>query len=155
MNVRSKFGLLLSVMLLAGAWSVPAHSEHEHAAPHGGALVDLGEGVGHVAHVEFVLDKEIGRLTAYVLDGEAENGIRLEQESIELIVTVPGRQSSPVELAAVANELTGEVVGDTSEFSATVESLIGVESFDAEIVSLYVKGKEFSSVMFGYPVGNE
>ena len=47
---------------------------HEHTAPHGGTLVALGEEFGHL---ELLLNKETGELTAYVLDGEAEKPVRL------------------------------------------------------------------------------
>ena len=47
---------------------------HEHVAPHGGALVELGE---ELAHLELVHDPTTGTLTAYVLDGEAEQAVRV------------------------------------------------------------------------------
>ena len=54
------------------------HEHHEHTAPHGGALVGLGK---EFAHVELVLEKATGKLTGYVLDGEAEKPVRLRAES--------------------------------------------------------------------------
>jgi hypothetical protein len=43
---------------------------HVHTAPHGGLLVEVGD---HQFNVELVIDREIGRIAAYVLDGHAEN----------------------------------------------------------------------------------
>ena len=51
-------------------------AKHEHHAPHHGALEVLGD---EFAHVELVLDEKTGRLTAYVLDGEAENPRALQE----------------------------------------------------------------------------
>src|SRR5881628_3178191 len=82
---------------------------HEHHAPHGGALQVLGE---EAAHVELSLDTKTGKLTAWVLDGEAERPVRIAQPSLHLTLTDIGT----VDLAAVANPLTGETAGDTSQF---------------------------------------
>jgi hypothetical protein len=38
---------------------------HEHKAPHGGLLVEVGE---EFAYIELVLDRTSGTLTAYMLD---------------------------------------------------------------------------------------
>jgi hypothetical protein len=120
---------------------------HEHKARHGGTLVEIGE---EFAHVEVVLDSETGKLTAYVLDGEVEKSERLKQGT--LTVKVNGK---PVELAGVANELTGEKAGDTSEFSAESPMLKGVKAFDGVIVEIAVRGKAFKDVSFKFPQGND
>ncbi len=127
------------------------HGGHEHDAPHDGTLVVFGS---ETAHLEFVLDATTGQLEAWVLDGSAENGVRVSQESIELLVTVDGK-SETIKLAARANKLSGEKPGDTSEFEATSALLKGVTKFDATVVSLTVKGTEFKSVEFPFPAGNE
>ena len=58
------------------------HAHHHHTAPHGGALVVLGE---EFAHVEFVLEeKRPENSLVYVLDSEAEKPVRLSQKTIEL-----------------------------------------------------------------------
>lgn len=131
-----------------------AHGEscdHHHAAPHGGALVALGD---HFAHLEMLLDAETGTLTAYVLDGEAEKSIRLKQGAIEISVLV-GSERHVVSLGAVENVLTGETVGDSSEFRATVEALQGQERFVGQVKALAVRGQELRDVSFLYPEGNE
>jgi hypothetical protein len=56
---------------------------HEHHAPHDGTLVELGE---EFAHLELVLNAQTGTLTVYVLDGEAEQSVRIAQPEIELTV---------------------------------------------------------------------
>src|SRR5438045_6213064 len=60
------------------------HDHHHHHAdkgPHGGALVAIGE---DDAHLEFVLDADTGKLTAYVLDGAAEKPVAIKQAKLQL-----------------------------------------------------------------------
>src|SRR5580692_2910328 len=64
----------------AEAAKTPPH-EHEHKAPHGGSLVELGEEFGHV---ELVSDPGSGKITAYILDGEAEESVKIQQPELEL-----------------------------------------------------------------------
>lgn len=146
-------------MLLALTFAASSLSAHEHHAPHEGALVVLGE---EFAHVEFVLDPGAGSLTAYILDGEAENSIRIGQESIEVVIkdTVPPTDGAGVSgdaliLKAVSDVLTGETAGDTSEFAARSERLKGVRKFTAVISVISVKGQTFKNIEFRYPEGNE
>ena len=131
---------------------------HEHTAPHGGTLVVLGD---EFAHLELVLDPEYGTLRGYVLDGEAENPVRLEQENIEIRIAVPDTAGNvpaselPLGLSAVYNILTGEKKGDTSEFAVRSEKLKGLKQFSAVITAITVKGREFQEVEFRFPEGNE
>ena len=122
--------------------------EHHHTAPHGGALVVLGE---ELAHLEFVLDQKTGTLTAYVLDGEAENAVRIPGTALELKLA----KDSALSLQPVADELTGETKAETSTFRGESEGLKGVDSFEAVLVSIDVKGQSFNDVAFRFPEGNE
>ena len=79
---------------------------HEHRAPHGGTPVVLGD---ESYHLELVRDADAGKLTAYVLDGEMDNFIRLRAPAIEIVATVAG-EKRPLALAAVANSATGETI---------------------------------------------
>lgn len=126
---------------------------HEHAAPHGGTLVALGD---EFAHVELVLDAGSGTLTAYVLDGEAENAVRIRAENISIRV-MSGLDAGRVTLvlAPVANDLTGETAEESSQYQAQSDDLVGAQSFTAVIESLTVKGVDFSDVEFHFPEGNE
>jgi hypothetical protein len=150
---------LIIAILLALTFAALSLSAHEHHAPHEGALVVLGD---EFAHAEFVLDPGTGSLTAYILDGEAENSIRIGQESIEVVIedTVPpavgdGGSGQALILKAVSNVLTGETAGDTSEFAAQSERLKGVRKFTAVISVISVKGQIFKNIEFRYPEGNE
>ena len=121
---------------------------HHHEAPHGGALVVLGE---ELAHLEFVLEPESGSLTAYVLDGEAEHAVRLPGGSLELTLGDKGN----LEMQPIADELTGETTNDTSTFRGQSDSLKGVDSFQATLTMVELKGQKFEKVTFKFPEGND
>lgn len=124
---------------------------HVHKAPHGGTLVVLGE---EFAHLELVLDPAAGQLTGWIVDGCAENAIRLAQPTIELKV---GKDAAAfdVTLAATENALTGEKTGDSSQFGGSAPGLKGLARFDGVVKSVTVKGQTFKDVAFRYPEGNE
>ncbi len=142
--------LLLSLcflMLLTGCHTHPPKAEKEHAssghvhkAMRGGLLVELGE---EFAHVELLHEPDQGRVRVFVLDGCAENPVRVPEKSIRL--TLPdGRK---IKLAAVENVLTGETPGNSSEFQGVDERLKGkVHWGEVTLNSLTVKGKSFSGV---------
>jgi hypothetical protein len=123
------------------------HSAHTHEAPRGGALVVLRE---EGAHVELLVDRATGHLSLIVLGAHAAKPIRIAQPAISLIVDVAGA-SQPVELPAVASELTGETVGDTSEFAADIDALKGAGTFTGQIASVTVRGETYTDLAFTYP----
>jgi len=134
-------------------------SAHEHHAPHEGTLIELGE---EFAHLELVLDPVTGTLTGYTLDGEAENPVRIEQGDMEIriadIKTQGGGESKityTFKLEAVPNVLTGETVGDTSEFTVRSDKLKDAQRFDGVISAINIKGQSFKDVTFRFPEGNE
>lgn len=129
----------------------PPEEGHDHAAPHGGTLVALGE---HFAHAEMVLDADTGRVTLYILDGEAEKPVRLEQPQVDLLV-IRGDAEHEVTLAAAADPLTGEKPGDSARFEGTCLPLRGATDLLVEIKSLRVRGTAFAEVTFPFPRGNE
>jgi hypothetical protein len=129
--------------------AAPAH--HEHVAPHGGTAVELGH---EEFHLELVLDSASGHLTAYVLDGELEQFIRIAEPSLRLIVR-SGAGEQVLELRAVANLATGEKVGDTSQFEGIADWLKSTPRFDARLAEITVRGKTYRDVSFNFPKGNE
>jgi hypothetical protein len=142
-----------------------AGADHAHTAPQGGTLVELGD---HFACLEIVHDRGEGALTAYVLDAHAKNPIRLDARAIQLDVIVRAREggrdiagagNAPVvhrlELAAMANALTGETIGDTSQFGVRAEELKGVLKFRGKISRVDVRGIAFEILSFSYPGGVE
>jgi hypothetical protein len=150
-------GVTLLALALAACGEKPAGPAgeppaHVHHAPHGGALEVLGD---EAAHVELVLDAKEGRLTAYVLDGEAEKPVRIAQTSLRLTLRdLPGGGAT-VDLAAVANPLTGETAGDTSQFAGASPSLRRAAKFDGVLATITARGMKFDGVAIGFPGGNE
>lgn len=120
----------------------PTGGGHAHTAPHGGTLVELGE---HAYNLEFVRDAATGRLSAWVLDGHAENFIRVKATSFEIVATV-GAEQRPLAFKAVANPATGETVGDTSQFDAQADWLKTTAAFDGVLTSLEIRGHQFARV---------
>jgi hypothetical protein len=114
--------------------------------------VEFGE---EFAHLELQLDASTGSLFAYALDGEAENSVRLAQHTIEIEVRPPSAPPFTVKLEAYASALTGESVGDTSQFSGKADALKGQPQFDGIVKAVKLKGQEFKDVAFNYPKGNE
>lgn len=154
------FALMIGLLAATPVWaaettaSKSAHAGHEHKAPHAGTLVVLGE---EFAHLELVLDADSGKLTGYALDGEAENPVRLKQPTIRIRIDRIDNKatSATVELTAVANPLTGESVGDTSEFSGSSPALKNAKAFDGVIQDLTARATNFRNVEFRFPEGNE
>lgn len=125
---------------------------HHHSAPHGGTLVALGD---HVVHIELVLEPDEGYLTAYVLDGEAEDPVRVAAPSFAVEILIEGNPAQTLDLFAVSNPLTGETEGDTSEFSGQSDVLKGQSRFTGRLGKITARGIDFDGVAFSYPEGSE
>lgn len=117
-----------------------AKEGHEHSAPHDGILIEIGD---EFAHIELVHDQEKGAITAYILDGEAENAARIEQGTITILW-----EKGEITLDAVENALTGEKRGDTSQFAIKDESLKTLSDVEARIKEITVRGKQFKDISF-------
>jgi hypothetical protein len=146
----------LVIALAVGACSKPAPAaataaKHEHHPPHGGTPVVLG---AEAYHLELVRDAAAGRLTAWVLDGELENFIRVKAASFEVVVS-RGAEQHVLTFRAVANPATGETVGDTSQFEAQADWLKTASTFDATLTALEIRGTPFLAVPFNFPKGND
>lgn len=125
---------------------------HHHTAPHGGTMVALGD---EAAHLELALNPATGHLTGYVLDGEGEKSIRIKQPTITLQAYAGDLKSTPtIELKAVANPLTGEKTGNTSQFEATSPALKSAKRFYVHLKAITIKGVEFKNVTSAFPEGN-
>ena len=146
-----KLSVLLAGLLISAPLALLAH---EHHAPHKGSLQVCGE---EFFHYELVLDAGTGTLTVYVLDGEAEHPVRVKQKQLVFKLKARGAKGAPVKVVAkaVADELTGETVGDTSEFQAVVPALRGVTAFDGVLLLGEVKGQTFKNLKIKHPEGNE
>jgi hypothetical protein len=124
---------------------------HEHHAPHGGALVEIGE---EFAHIELLFNSETGSLTAFSLDGEAENPVRLKTKELDLDLRLPDGTALPLALLPQASALTGETVDDTSRFVVVSDRLKGLDSFTGTVREVTTKGVQFKNLPFSYPAAH-
>ncbi|MEY4939816.1 MAG: hypothetical protein RIQ93_1551 [Verrucomicrobiota bacterium] len=115
---------------------------HQHAAPHGGTLVEVGE---HAYNIELVREAATGKMSAYVLDGHAENFVRITAPTLEVIAFTGGQRRSIV-LRAVPNSGTGETVGDTSQFEGQADWLKQTDKFPGAIPLVEIRGSKFANV---------
>jgi hypothetical protein len=125
--------------------------KHEHKTPHGGTPIVLGN---EVYHIELVREAAEGKMTAYVLDSEMENFIRVKAPSFEIIANVGGEKRT-LAFKAVANTATGETIGDTAQFETQADWLKTSATFDALITAIEIRGSHFAAVAFNFPKGND
>ena len=150
--------LILAALLALGQAGCGGGHEHDHShagphhhdPPHGGAGVTLGD---EEAHIEFLADAETGTITAWFFTPHMERYLRIEAESFVVLAKLPDGEAR-LTFAAVPNAGTGETVGNTSQFVARADWLPGVESFDAVLLEVSVRGSVYRSVSFNYPKGN-
>lgn len=110
-----------------------------HTAPHGGTLIEVGD---HAYNLELLRDPASGKLTVWVLDGHAENFVRIKAATIEAAAAVGGEKKT-LSLKAVANAATGETVGDTSQFEVQADWLKGAAPIEVTVPSVEIKGRRF------------
>ena len=90
---------------------------HNHPAPHGGQLVELGEH-GSGFNLELVLHEQ-GFLQVYVLDAHVQNFVRISANSIDIEITDQNGNTKNITCEPVADPITGESIGNTSLFTST------------------------------------
>lgn len=117
---------------------------HGGNGPHGGALTALG---GGVAHLEVLLDDDVGRLTVYLLDADAKTPLVAGPEALDVklhATTSRGdRYGFPLELASEGRGV----------YAATSSNLKDMDAFTGRIDEVRVKGREFEDVEIRYPEG--
>ena len=123
---------------------------HTHTAPHGGSLFELGE---HAYSLELVREAGEGKLIAYLLDGHAEQFIRIKATAFDATATVGG-EHRPITFKAVANTATGETAGDTSQFEAEADWLKTTATFDLTLPHLEIRGNVYTNITLNFPKGN-
>ncbi len=121
------------------------HEGHDHDPVHpGGVLAELGD---HMAQLEAALDSEKGTITLWVWDAHIENTIRLKDASLLAAVSV-GEDPFRFSFAAQAKVLTGETVGNSSEFKGQDARLVGAKHVDVLVPSITVKGITYTDLKF-------
>ena len=93
------------------------HNAHNHPAPHGGQLVELGEH-GSGFNLELVLHEQ-GFLQIYVFDAHVQNFVRISANSIDIEITDQNGTARIITCEPIEDPITGETVGNTSLFTPT------------------------------------
>lgn len=148
--LRLPLAMLCALFLAACGQKEEGHTHaggHVHVAPHGGALIEIGE---HAYNLELLRDVPSGRLSAWILDGHAENFIRIKAASLEAVATV-GAEKRPLSLRAVANPATGETVGDTAQFEVQADWLKTVDGFTLTFAALEIRTGKFGPITATFP----
>ena len=78
-------GIAFLLVLVACGYEHGSHDDHNHAPPHGGRLVELGD---HEFQVELVHSAEEGTLDAHLWDGHAEVPVPTTQKLLQVKVAV-------------------------------------------------------------------
>lgn len=138
--------LLAAALVGCGRKEGAAGQGHAHMAPHGGFLIELGN---HQYNMEFVLDAGRSTMQAYVLDGHAENFVRVGVPEFVVTATVGGRRELLM-FKPVANPVTGETAENTSLYEAKADWLAEAKAFDGTLQAINVRGTVFTNVNFKY-----
>jgi hypothetical protein len=102
---------------------------HDHAdeGPHGGTLVEWGEGA---YHAEVTFDPVSKQATVYILDKEATKTVPIPEESLKLTLT---HVSPPVQISLHSQPQEGDPPGSSSRFVGTHEKLATKRDWKGEI----------------------
>ena len=130
-----------------GATASGSGTGHKHGSQRGGVAVELGE---HQFQLDVVHDPAAGVLNAWVMDGHMENFVRIAAPSFAVTIRTSATTNT-LALAAVANNATGEKVGDTSQFQGEAAWLKGITTFHGTVDAIEIRGRRFASVAFAYP----
>ena len=165
MKRETVFRILLRVVTLAAmGWAFAGcggshddHGDHDHGghghaheAPHGGALGMLGN---HAFQIEILPQPASGRIDLYVLDGGAERFVRIAATAIDARAK-SGEREWDLRFEAVANEATGETVGNSAHFVAYAAGLAVETDFEIMFDRLELLGQVFSNVTIPFPEGS-
>lgn len=121
----------------------------EHAPPHAGTLVHLGE--RHLHHVELVLDKPTGRVELYTLDRTARRVLPPLDQPIDLRIQMdglPGDKPFDFVVEMSPDAAAGCYVGQST-------LLEHAQRFLATVKRVSIDGSLYEDLAIEYPRGNE
>jgi len=121
---------------------------HVHAAPHGGVLSAVGD---HAAQLELLVEPAAQRVRLFVLDGCAEAPIRVSHPTLEVRWSAEDGAAQVLTLQAVESALTGERVGDTSEFRGDLPAGFADKAVTAVVPEITIRGVRFEDVALEMP----
>lgn len=141
--------------MAATAFGAPEEMEWTSPLLEGGSLVTLNdwmvtgveESTGEtLAQLEVHIDKTAGALSIYVVDAGVTSYVRTAQAS--LVVEIQPEEGEPYEMTLnhVANDATGETIGDSAHYRATDARLQGLPYVNGTVRAITVNGMTFENV---------
>ena len=143
--------LIPAVLFTSGCGKSDDHAGHDHSAGKddhghvheskmGGQLVELGS---HEFNLELLRDTDSGKLSLWVLDGHAENFVRVTNETVTVEIAAGGKVEAVV-LSATTNSATGEKKGDTSQFEGRSDAFKTAKLLAVRVPSIQIGAKQYS-----------
>ncbi|MHC5019415.1 MAG: hypothetical protein ACYTGX_04755 [Planctomycetota bacterium] len=121
-----------------------------HQPPPGWCGVAVGD---HFAHLAVKSDPATGQLDVVIYDGHFEHPVRVKDAAVTIRITLPPGEFVDVQCDAVADQLSGETVGDSATFRGRNDVLKGKTEFTAVFLGATIKGQAMGEVEFPYPKG--
>jgi len=140
MRLRDLFSLLVLPCALAACGDKAKEGDgapekaHEHTAPHGGEILELGNEEGHV---ELVHEDDAGKITLYVYGSETTKPINVQRPTVNIQL----KDGTAAEIALTATDAKAD--GTAHTWSGQHEGL-KVEPLDGR-VRLVIGGKPFQT----------
>jgi hypothetical protein len=127
------------------------HSHEDHAPPHGGTPVIVGE---DRFHLELVLDAAAAKMQAYVLDGHLEGYVAVAETNLLLIAKFDGKEEK-LAFHRTIDPASGKVPAKSSVFEGNAAWLGTTRSFEGSFLAITLNGTTFNNISFSFPKGSK
>lgn len=151
-------GVLAALALLNGCKDSQSHSDqasghsHEdHAPPHGGTPVIVGE---DRFHLELVLDAAAAKMQAYVLNGHLEGYAAVAETNLLLVARFGGNEER-LSFHRSVDPASGKVLAKSSLFEGNAAWLGTTRAFEGIFPKITLNGTTFTNISFSFPKGSK
>ncbi len=102
---------ILAVFALTLSFSIQAEDKkpEDHKPVHGGTILEVGE---EAAHIEFVHDEKAGKITLYIMGGDAKTALNLKEAPKLNLKTKAGNKQLETKGADATWTATDEALKD-------------------------------------------
>lgn len=128
-----------------------AHSHEDHAPPHGGTPVIVGE---DRFHLELVLDAAAAKMQAYVLDGHLEGYVGVPETNLLLVAKFGGNEEK-LSFSRAVDPASGKVPAKSSLFEGNAAWLGTTRTFEGSFPTITLNGTTFTNISFSFPKGSK
>jgi hypothetical protein len=151
-------GALAALVLLNGCKDSQSHGDHaaghsheDHAPPHGGTPVIVGE---DSFHLELVLDATAAKMQAYVLDGHLEGYVAVAETNLLLVAKFDGKEEK-LSFHRAIDPASGLVPAKSSLFEGNAAWLGTTRAFEGSFPTITLNGTTFTNISFSFPKGSK